>query len=309
MASAGAGAAQPPGEDGPHDRAPELQDALNRFIYHPLARRLARALRPTGISPNAVSVIGTFLIWAAAWAYVTMSWPQGALVGVLLHAGWHVADGADGTLARLRHMSSPTGELVDGVCDYAGHVPLYFAFGFLLDDSLGGWAWLLTALAGASHIAQTNHAESQRRNYLWRAYGVPWLVHAQAGGDEVFAQRNWFSRGFGWMARDYLRLANKMVPAGGPIDAALAEAAGDPRRIRRIRALARRMSRPSLRFQKALGANPKTVLIGLSMALGSPLWFFLAEILLLNLLLLWSVRHHNAVSRRLAAALTRRRGP
>ncbi|HYI65065.1 MAG TPA: CDP-alcohol phosphatidyltransferase family protein [Allosphingosinicella sp.] len=289
--------------------ASELQDGLNRFVYHPLARRLAWALLPTRVSPNAVSVAGTLLIWAAAWAYVTMRWPQGALLGFLLHAGWHVLDGADGTLARLRHMSSPTGELVDGVCDYAGHVPLYFAFGFLLDDSLGGWAWVLAVAAGASHIAQTNHAESQRRNYLWRAYGVPWLVHAQAGGDEVFAQRSWFSRGFGWMARDYLRLANKMVPAGGPIDAALTEAAGDPERLRRIRHLARRMSRPSLRFQKALGSNPKTLLIGASMALGSPLWFFLAEILLLNLLLLWSVRHHNTVSRRLAAALTRQRGP
>ena len=285
--------------------APELDDRLNRRIYHPLAARLARLLLPTGISANAVSFAGTLTIWAAAWAYVTMTWPIGALLGLLLHAAWHVIDGADGGLARLKGTTSPTGELVDGVCDYAGHIALYFAFATLLDDSLGGWAWVLTAAAGASHIAQTNHAESQRRAYLWWGHGVPWLVHAQAAGDEVFAKQSWFSRGFGWMARDYIRLSRKMVPGSGPIDAALAEAAGDPRATRRIRRLARRALAGAIPFQKALGANPKTVLIGLSMIAGSPLWFFLAEIVLLNLLLLWSVRHHKAARRRLAAALSR----
>ena len=57
---------------------------------------------------------------------------------------------------------------------------MYFAFAFLLDDWLGGWAWVLAVAAGASHIAQTNHAETQRRTYLWWAYGVPWLKHAAA---------------------------------------------------------------------------------------------------------------------------------
>ena len=47
---------------------------------------------------------------------------------------WHVTDGADGDLARLKGTASPTGELVDGVCDYSGHVFMYFAFAFLLDD-------------------------------------------------------------------------------------------------------------------------------------------------------------------------------
>lgn len=283
--------------------APELDDPLNRWIYHPLARGLARLLLPTGISANAVSFAGTLAIWAAAWAYVTIGWPQGALIGLLLHAGWHVLDGADGGLARLKGTASPTGELVDGVCDYAGHVPLYFAFAILLDDGIGGWAWLLTAAAGASHIAQTNHAESQRRNYLWWAYGVPWLVQAQAAGDEVFANRSWFSRGFGWMARDYLRLSRKMVPGSDPIDAALA-AAGDPLATERIRQLARRALKGTLAFQKALGANVKTLLIGLSMIAGSPLWFFLAEIALLNLLLLWSVRYHKMAREQLAIAVS-----
>ena len=286
-------------------RAPELQDALNRHLYHPLARRLARALRNTPVTGNMLSVAGMLLIWGAAWCYVMLPWPEGALIGFALHIAWHVTDGADGDLARLQGRASPTGELVDGVCDYAGHTVMYIAFAFLLDDWIGFWAWLAAILAGAAHIAQTNHAETQRRNYLWWAYGVPWLKNARAQGDEIFAERGWFSAGFSWMALDYMWLSSLMVPAASAVDAAVESAADDPRRLRRIRRLIRVSSRGSLRFQKALGANPKTIILGLSMILGSPLWFFLAEILLLNLLLAFSVRHHNALSRRLAAAIGR----
>jgi phosphatidylglycerophosphate synthase len=171
-------------------RAPELEDALNRHLYHPLARRLARLLQPTGISPNAVSVAGMLLVWAAAWAYVTIVWPYGALLGFALHLGWHVVDGADGDLARLTGRASPTGEMVDGLCDYAAHVVLYLTLAAMLDDRIGAMAWILASAAGASHAFQTNHAESHRRNYLWWAYGVPWLKHAQAAGDEVFRGGN-----------------------------------------------------------------------------------------------------------------------
>jgi hypothetical protein len=281
----------------------ELQDWLNLYLYHPLAARLARLLKPTGVSPNAVSVAGALVVWAAAYAYTAIAWPQGAIFGFALHLLWHVIDGADGDLARLTGKSSPTGELVDGVCDYSGHFVLYIALAAMLDGQIGGWAWPLAAAAGASHIAQTNHAETQRRAYLWWAYGVPWLKHAQAAGDEVFKAGNWFTLTFGWMARDYLRLANAMTPHIARIDAIVAEAEGEPARLSLIRRLAKRSARRSLAFQKAVGPNPRTLILGASMLLGTPLWYFLAEIFLLNAVLLASVRHHNAVGRRLAEKL------
>ena len=303
MATASAGAPPLIGEAARQGRPLELQDALNRRLYHPLAARLARLLRPTGIHPNAVSVAGGLLVWAAAWAYTTVDGPQGVALGFAFHLLWHVVDGADGDLARLTGKASPTGELVDGVCDYSGHFVLYFALAFVLDNSIGAWAWPLAIAAGASHIAQTNHAETQRRSYLWWAYGIPWLKHAKAAGDAVFQERNWFTQTFGWMARDYLRLADAMSPHAARLDAIVEAAAGDRRRTARIRRLVRRASRRSLALQKAVGPNPRTIILGVSMALGSPLWFFLAEAVLLNLLLAWSVAHHNAIGRRLVAQL------
>jgi hypothetical protein len=285
------------------ERRAELQDPLNQYLYHPLARRLARLLLPTGISPNALSVAGCLLVWAAAWFYANVAWPTGALVGFALHLLWHVFDGADGDLARMSGKASATGELVDGVCDYSAHTMLYFVLAAILDDQLGGWAWALAAVAGASHIAQTNHAETQRRAYLWWAYGIPWLKHARERGDEVFREQNWFSRTFSWMARDYLKLAYWMAPNSARLDALVEETAGDPQRLARIHDTVRQSWRANLVFEKIVGPNPRTIMLGLSMLAGSPLWYFLGEAVLLNAILVASVMHHNRVGRRLVAQL------
>ena len=292
--------------DDPSRRRPrELEDGLNFYLYHPLAARLARLLKPTGISPNAVSVLGCLLIVGAAWAYTGLAWPQGVVAGFTLHLLWHVADGADGDLARLTGKSSPAGELVDGVCDVAGHVVLYVALAAMLQHQIGGWAWPLAVAAGASHIVQSTHVETQRRSYLWWAYGIPWLKHAQAPGDAKFRRANRFSITYAWMAPAYVGLANALNPFSARVDAAVDAAASDRMRRAAIRRLVRRASRGSLRFQKIVGANPRTILLGVSMALGSPLYYFLVETVLLNLALSVSVRHHNVVGRRLAERLER----
>ncbi|HEV2866876.1 MAG TPA: CDP-alcohol phosphatidyltransferase family protein, partial [Allosphingosinicella sp.] len=283
----------------------ELEDPLNLFVYHPLAARLARLLAPTPATPNGVSVAGALCIWAAAWAYTQLSWPAGVIAGLSLHMLWHVVDGADGDLARLTGKASPLGEMVDGACDYAGHSLLYVGLAAVLDDRIGLIAWPFGFAAAASHALQTNHAETQRRSYLWWAYGIPWIKHAKAAGDAVFQGGSWGMLTFGWLGRAYLLVASWMNPRSAAVDEAIERAAGDPRRIAFIRRTVRRASRRSLLLQQAVGANPRTIILGLSMALGSPLYFFLAETVLLNLLLLVSLWHHHAVGRCLTAKLAR----
>jgi phosphatidylglycerophosphate synthase len=302
MASAPAGDMRRPREVGARPR--ELEDPLNFYIYHPLAARLARALVPTGISPNAVSVVSGLLVVAGAIAYTRIAWPAGVLLGFCCHFLWHVVDGADGDLARMTGRASATGELIDGICDYAGNVVMYFLFAFLLDDRLGAWAWVLAVGAGASHIIQTNHAESQRRSYLWWAHGVPWLKTAEnEGGDDLFEGKGWFARYFGFFAEGYVRLAAAMSPGAAAIDRAFAAAAGDEERTRRMRAAVRDAAPLSIFLEKTLGGNPKTLIIAAAMALGSPSYYFLTVLIGLNLVLLVSIRHHNRVNRALAARL------
>ena len=294
-------AAAPAADIQPAGRPRELQDPLNLFFYHPLAARLARLLAPTGISPNWVSVGSLICLLGATWAFTSLAWPTNAAIGFGFMLLWHIVDGADGDLARMTGRASATGELVDGVCDYLGNVIMYIAFAFWLDDSLGGWAWALAVGAGASHIIQTNHSETQRRLYQWRVYGKAWLRTVSEGDDAVFRRESWFTRWFGFWAIGYVWLSNRMSPSANPIDEALA--AATPAQTERIRALIRQNSRASLVLEKALGGNPKTFIIAASIALGGPFYYFLTTLVGLNLIMLVSIVHHKNVERRIAAAI------
>lgn len=280
-------------------RPRELQDPLNRWLYHPLAWQLARALSRTPLTPNMVSVIGAMFVVAAAAAYAQPWYPAAALLGLALHMTWHVVDGADGDLARMTGKASPLGEMIDGICDYASHIVLYVVLALLLTYEIGAlaaWGWTLTA--GISHIVQSNHVEVQRRQYQYWIYGTPWLRNSRAANQAIAARP-----GLAGLADAYLRLASGLTPHAARIDAAVAAAQGDPARLDAIRAEVRREMTPLLLLLKFLGPNPRALVLGLSMLIGTPLWYFVYQSLVLNALLIASVKLHNAAAKRIAARI------
>jgi len=304
MAQAGEGTASPAGAPTRRPQRPrELQDGLNYWLYHRLAWQLARLLARTPITPNAVSVIGGFFVVAAAVAYAQPGWPLPALCGMLLHMTWHVVDGADGDLARMTGRSSPVGEMVDGLCDYASHIVLYLTLGWILAHGRepAGWpidhpyVWMWAA--GISHIVQSNHVEVQRRQYQWWVYGTPW-IRMNHNADSATGKSL-----FGGIVSVYLSLASGMTPHALRIDAAVDAAKGDPARQEEIRAAVRQEAPPLLFLCKVLGPNPRAIVLGLAMLAGSPFWYFLYQSILLNLLLVVSVAAHNAAAQRIAARL------
>ncbi|WEK47791.1 MAG: CDP-alcohol phosphatidyltransferase family protein [Candidatus Andeanibacterium colombiense] len=287
-------------------RPPEVEGWLNMHIYHPLSNRLAVLLRPTGVTPNMVSVAGFASICAAGAAYTGLAWPVSAALGFLLHVSWHVIDGADGALARMTGKASAIGELVDGLCDYAGHVVLYVMLASFLADWIGGWAWVAATCAGASHIIQANHTESERRIYRWWAYGTGWIGQAQQAGGNMFGMfggRNWITLAFGWLVYPYLWLSRVMNPNSAEIDAALAAAARDPALLERMRTIVRDEAKAAVLFQHLVGPNPRAIVLGIAMAFGSPLWFFLFTVGPQNVMLALSVHTHHAMNRRVARRL------
>ena len=306
-----------PAPDGPvkrPNRPRELQDSLNHFLYHPLAWRLARLLAPTPVTPNMVSVVGGLFVVAAGIVYLMgpswgLAWPWFALLGLALHMTWHVVDGADGDLARLTGRTSPLGELIDGICDYAGHVALYLLLVVILGPAIGwGWAWFWVLAGGASHVAQANFVEVQRRFYQYWIYGTPWLNNATQADAALFKDKrgvSWILRGF---VLGYLRLASGMSPNTMTIDAAVNRAialdqAGDGTALAQIRAAVQREQRPLLFMLKFLGPNPRAIVLGIAMLIGSPLWYFVYQVVALNALLAIAVRREDAAALRVVRQL------
>jgi phosphatidylglycerophosphate synthase len=301
------GVAGNPGRNGTPQRPQrkrELQDSLNHYLYHPLAWQLARLLARTPITPNLVSVIGGCFVVAAGFAYAQpaaspLGWPWSAVLGMILHMTWHVVDGADGDLARMTGRSSPIGEMVDGVCDYASHIVLYLILGWLLWRQDGTIAWWLMWAAGISHAVQSNHVEVQRRQYQWWVYGTPWIRHSH--GDKNAATRKSV---FGVFVSAYLAAAMGMTPHARAIDEATVAAENDPVARDRLRAAVQAEALPLMPLLKFLGPNPRAIVLGLSMIAGSPLYYFLYQAVFLNLLLALSVVLHNRAAKRMAVAIS-----
>lgn len=281
----------------PPKRPRELQDPLNLYLYHPLAWRLALLLAKTPVTPNMVSIFGGLLVIAAAVVYTELSWPVSALLGVALHMSWHVVDGADGDLARVTGRASPTGELVDGICDYASHIVLYLILAAFLQQTLGWIAWPIAVFAGISHAAQSNHVEVQRRQYQWWVYGTTWLRHTHASVEGAA------NKGFGGFLAYYLQFASGMTPHALAVDAAVDAGAGDAARLDAIRGAVRAEAPPLLLICKVLGPNPRALVLGASMLAGSPLWYFIYQGVVLNVLMAISVAMHNKAAKRIAARI------
>jgi len=259
----------------PPARPREMQDALNYYLYHPLAWRIALRLRRTSVTPDIVSVAGMLCIMLSALAYSQSGWPLPALVGLLLHMGWHVLDGADGDLARLTGRSSTRGELIDGACDYLGHIVLYVALAFILQSEIGAAAWWLVAAAGASHIAQINFYEIQRRQYQYWVHGNAWMRSVVSLPEGVL----------GLLAKAHLGLARRHSPLTGHVDFALQNAEGNSAELTRIRVIVQQHFANVLPALQLLGSNQRTIILGLSMLAGSPLYYLMYVAVFLNIAL------------------------
>ncbi|MEO8813275.1 MAG: CDP-alcohol phosphatidyltransferase family protein [Caulobacteraceae bacterium] len=275
-------------------RPEEIESPTNRRLVHPLSRVLVDRLVHTRVTPNQVSVAGVFLAAAGAICYWRLPWPWAALVGLPFWFAWHVLDGADGDLARRTGRASTSGELVDGICDHLSQALLYVALALVLQRTTGGWAWVLAVAAGASHFLQSNVYETGRKTYRRWVYGTAWMRQGFSGKNPVQAA-------LGGLYLAVSRLASpgeeRLEAAAGPILAA----GGDGERA--MRARYRTMFAPLVKASGVLGGNARTIAAFLSMLAGRPGWFFLFEIVALNLVLVVAIVRRRRLEKTLLDSL------
>jgi len=183
---------------------------------------------------------------------------------------------------------------VDGICDYAGQAILYIALAASLAAAIGPWAWPLALASGLARALQANSYESRRREYQYWSYGGSWIRQSLTG------VRSSTPAPLAALGRVYLALSAKVAPTNPALESRLKtaiEVGGE--RAAEIRALYRGQQRRAIAAAAPLSANARTIALGLSMVVGSPLYYFVYETLGLSLILFRSLR----VQREVDAAL------
>ncbi|HMD37002.1 MAG TPA: CDP-alcohol phosphatidyltransferase family protein [Vicinamibacterales bacterium] len=146
----------------------DTEELVDFYIHRPLARPIARALMPTSITPNAVTIAGGALgvsAGAALWFSGDAPWLRLAAAGLLF--GSVVFDCVDGQLARLRNQASRAGVILDGLVDIAVGVATIGAAAHVLSREYPAWSmWALCAAAMVSSEAQCLLFDIAKERYV-----------------------------------------------------------------------------------------------------------------------------------------------
>ncbi len=266
-------------------RPREIEAWTNLHLVHPVSRAVVDRLLATPVTPNQVSLASMACAAAAGACYVWLAWPWAAFAGLACQFAWHVLDGADGDLARRSGRASPLGELIDGVCDHLSQALIYIAFVFILQrQGWGAWAWAFASIAGVCHFVQANVYETGRKTYRRWVYGAEWMRQTStAAAGQRAPQRT--------LASLYMAVSNLASPGEARIEAAMAPAlAADADTSARARSLYRDLYAPLVKSSGLLDSNTRSLAAFASVLAGSPLWFFLFEMTVLNIALVWFAR-------------------
>jgi CDP-alcohol phosphatidyltransferase len=143
-----------------------VEEWVDIHFFRPVGIRVARALYPTAVSPDQVTVVCLLIGLLAGHLMVYRSVRLNAL-GLALFIVSDVFDSADGQLARIRGTSTRLGRILDGVADSGRFLNLYIHLMIrLMLAGWGPWAVLLVVAAGISHSLQSAAADFMRQAFL-----------------------------------------------------------------------------------------------------------------------------------------------
>ena len=257
-----------------------VEEWVDLRFFRPLGIRIARALQPTGISADQVT-LWSMLIGLVAGHLFLYNDPWVNAIGFLLFIVSDVFDSADGQLARLRGTSTLLGRTLDGLGDHLRFVNLYVHVAIRLSMAGGHWSVVLLAVAaGISHSFQSAAVDFIRNAYLAIGEGkgrvdLPEDLPARGQGGTLMER-------FGaWAYDGYVRRQVWMFPRTQEL----------LRMLRRVevvesfRAAYRERQQPLLPLCAGLGQNIRFALLGLAAIAGFPSAYLWTEVLAMNLLL------------------------
>ena len=229
-----------------------------------------------GISANAVSGAGLCLGAAAALAWAQWHDWRFAVLGLLLSAGWLIADGLDGMVARATGSASPFGRMLDGLVDHGVFAMIYVALAITVGNPEG---WVLAFAAGGAHAVQSSLYEGERARFHRRVKGVAIAAPAVPTGNALVRLYDSFATSIDGLAMPFERMLGQ---SSDPV--ACGRRYGE-------------RATPPLRLLSLLTANVRVAAIFVACFAGNPRIFWWFEIVPLTLVAIVGLVWHRRVER------------
>ena len=277
----------------------DTENWLDRHFYRPIAFRIALLLKPTSVTPNAVTIFSIFVGVSACLLFYPDQNLLINLIGFALLVFANTLDCVDGQLARLTGKGSQIGRILDGMTGDIWFLTFYTVISLRFIHSHEGWGyWFfgITVLSALSHLYQAGMVDYYKTLHLhFLKGGLNSEFEATDAIDVKYKDMTWKKDGISKLflklyyyytknqelytpqLKRFVNKLNKTYPNGYPQEL--------------ISAYRER----SLKLMPALDAltfNARSVIMLFTLLLNMPWVYFAVEILLMNPLLYSTIYRH-----------------
>jgi hypothetical protein len=288
----------------------DTEEWIDLIFYRPIGYRWALLFKYLHISPNAVTIASIVLGVCAGICF----YPHDIvinLIGMGLLVWANMYDSADGQLARLTGQKSELGRILDGAAGDIWFIAIYAAICLRLTPEWGWTIWLLAALTGACHTKQAAMADYYRNIHLY-------FLKGKEGSelDNSFDLRHLYQslsfrkeplrKLFYLFYTGYTEGQEKYSPGFQVFFVTFkARYKKDGKLPEGVRQKFLDGSRPLMKYTNILSFNTRCLVLFFSIAINVPWLYFLFELSVLNVILIYMLLRHEALSRRLTKKLYR----
>ncbi|MCH5236528.1 MAG: CDP-alcohol phosphatidyltransferase family protein [Muribaculaceae bacterium] len=285
----------------------DTEETFDLIFYRPIGYVWALGARKVGITPNAITIASIFLgIGAGISFYFNNFWIN--LLGVFLLVWADSFDSADGQLARMTGQYSRLGRILDGLSGEIWFFSIYLAIClreivtshfFILHP----WTiWVLGATAGFCHGLQTSMADYYRQFHLFFLKGKEGseLETASALWKKFHSlswKHNFFSKLVLGFYANYTSGQEKRTPWMQKLRLILNEKFGSHIPLS-FREKFRAKSLPLMKYTNILTFNVRSfALFAAILIFRMPWLYFVFELTVLNILLIYMMNRHEHICR------------
>lgn len=276
-------------------KSSDTEETIDIYFYRPIGYAWALFFRKLHVSPNTITILSIILGIGAGvcFYYPTV---EATLLGILLLVWANSYDSADGQLARMTQNYSRLGRILDGFAGDLWFASIYIAICLRLFPSWGYWIWILAAFAGFCHSKQAAMADYYRNIHLFFLKGkAKSELDNSAELNRQYESKNWKS-GFwdkltAFFYRKYTRSQEQLSPQFQKMLTLVNKRFGEVA-PEKFRSDFRKKSLPLMKWTNVLSFNTRAIVLFVSMLLNVPYVYFIFEIAVLNVLLVYMVRKH-----------------
>jgi CDP-alcohol phosphatidyltransferase-like enzyme len=264
----------------------DVEGLLDIHFYRKIGYRLAHFFARRNLTPIGVTLLGALTGVVAGHLFFYRDLGLNML-GMALYVLSNALDNADGQLARMTNRGSRDGRVIDGLGDFAVLFSIYFHLCLrCVVDGGSNWVWLLAIAAGASSSVQMAVADYLRNAYMYfgsdRSRGE---FDSSTELEKEYAHLKWrHEPGRKFLLRVYLDYTvgqERYIPQMVTVRKAIESRTSEPWLTERYR----RENKPIVKSANFFGRNTRMVLLFILLFLDQPIWYFIFEVTVFNVLL------------------------